>query len=241
MSQTVTTIDDWYKESNKSGYFLLRKEADVMNDETASLEGKQGHGFKKVVFASGSTHKVIKWSNAYRTYEQGELKGVASFTDLLTALTSGVNNSSVYTLGIGDSFLPEDGEDILVNIDGLHVIRSNPLGYSMEIYDADFTNLLTQVSLTTATGDLIVSGAVGQNINLKIGENTQIHIVDGKITLSGAEINISIADLYIGGNLVVSGTTNTIGQLTNNAKIQTTTIESSGNASLHAGRVDTGA
>jgi len=240
MSSPVTTIDDWYKESNKSGYFLLRKEADVLNAETASLEGKQGHGFKKIVFASGSAHKVIKWSNSYKTYEQGLLNAVATYPDLITLLNSGVNNSSVYTLGVGN-FLPEDGEDILVNIDGLHVIRSNALGYNMEIYNADFQALLTQVSLTTATGDLMVSGAVGQNINLMIGESTQIHIVDGQITLSGAIINVAIADLYVGGNLVVSGTTNAKGTLTADGLTETATLTSSANANLHGGRVDTGA
>jgi len=246
-AEPITTFSEYDVKDKYNGYLRLIKMVDVINSVPADsivTESVQSHGQKRIIFTTSGTHDLQRFRNRYAEGSGINLRDM-NLAQFDTFMQSGVDKGGVYT-GVG-TFDPNEGEDIVVNIHGQHIVRSNPDMYSIEMYDTDFATLLTHVQVQTATGDLIVSGTGGgtQKIELMIGESTRFIIEDGKITLSGTTLEFALTDLHVLGNLWVtnattlSGTTLGKGTVTAEGLVESATLTTSGNANLHGGRVNT--
>ena len=238
-STPISTFTEYDVHERYDGYLKLVKMVDVINavaGDSLATESRQAHGFKKIIYTTSGTHDITRWANL-KSYGSGVDLHSMIGSELDTVLQSGVDKGGVYT-AVG-TFDPNEGEDIVVNIHGQHILRSSADGYAIEMYDTDFANLLTKFNVDTLTGDVIVSGVAGgtQKIELMIGESTRLVIEDGKITLSGTTLEFALTDLHVLGNLWVTNNTVLSGTQDVEGHTSLLTLETSGLADLEGGNV----
>ena len=238
--QVVETFDDYAINDKYNGYLNMVKMKDVIKEVTADsivTETTQAHGFKRIIFTTSGTHDITRFKNIYTEGDGIDLRTM-TLSEFDTLMQSGVDKGGVYNF-VGN-FDPVEGEDIVVNIHGQHIIRSNPSRYAIEQYDTDFASLVSEISVDKATGNIVASGSVGTQVIFKVGDATQIIIEDGIITLVSAQVNLNLTDLFVSGTLTVDGIS------TLNAKLNVTsggsdisgavditgTLDSSGKAQL---------
>lgn len=237
--QTVTTFNEYDIYDRYNGYLKLVKMIDVISTVPADsivTESKQAHGFKRIIYTTSGSHDITRFMNAH-SFGSGVDLRVLTQTEFDTIMQSGVDKDGDYALGVG-TFDANEGEDILINIHGQHIIRSSPDGYAIEMYDTDFATLLTKISVeavgTGTYSNVIVSGVGGGagKIELMIGEDTRFIIEDGKITLSGTTLEFALTDLHVLGNLWVTNATVLSGTQDVEGHTTLLTVESSGKAQL---------
>lgn len=217
MSALASEVVNHYEiDSMWNGYFLGHKFVDLTEQtESLSFKGEQSHGMKRIIYASGSADDIPQFGNGYKDGTQ--MRGMTA-TEIETYLDNGL---STFGADVG-TFYPEQGTDVLVNVDGLHIVKSSPEGYSISMYDADFTNLMTRIEIDTTTGNVAVSGTTAQQITLQIGTNTQLIITDGDVTVLTDQMNFNITDLHVSGTLTVEGITTLNDATTINSTLNTT-------------------
>lgn len=157
MSQVVSTFDKYEVDEKYNGYLRLVKMKDVINSGSGTsivTETVQTHGLKRIIFSSSGSHDIMRFKNM-NTYGDGIDLTSMDYTEFDTVMTSGISKGGTYS-GVG-TFDPEEGEDILVNIEGHHIIRSNPSGYTIEMYDSGFTKLVSQININN-DGNMSMSG-----------------------------------------------------------------------------------
>ena len=243
-STPISTFTEYDVHERYDGYLKLVKMVDVINavaGDSIATESRQAHGFKRIVYTTSGTHDITRWANL-KSYGSGVDLHSMIGSELDTVLQSGVDKGGDYG-AFGGTFDPVEGEDILVNIQGQHILRSNPDGYAIEMYNTDFATLLTKISVeavgTGTYSNVIVSGVAvaGSKIELQIGESTRFIIEDGKITLSGSVLEFALTDLHVLGNLWVTNATVLSGTQDVEGHTSLLTLETSGLADLEGGNV----
>ena len=232
LDSKISTSDvDHYKiVSQPNGYFLGHKFEDLSNQSASlSKKGEQAHGFKRIVYSTQGSYPIPEFSNEYK-HNTTQLRGMTA-TQVEDYLNSGVDTVAI----LGD-FYPNEGEDILINIDGQHIVKSDLTGYYIQMYDLDFANLLSQIIFDKATGNITMSGATTQEFTMQIGDNTKLILKDGDITLVADTVNLNLTDLHVSGTLTVEGITTL-----NDATTINSTLDTTGRTKLHGTRADTGA
>lgn len=123
------------------------------SDETTTAryayQSKQSTGFRHFIFDAG---------NINMKYESTGTPTVSTVTieDLETVVDVGIEDQIPNAVLDGQHFIPDDGDWIIVNVPGQHIIRSTSSGLRLQMYTADFTAFQSEI-LLDKNGDIVIT------------------------------------------------------------------------------------
>lgn len=203
--------------SSDVGYvdYIKAAHPDEAAADKYAYRAEQGTGFRRFVYSTDSVKSPLM------EYESVDINSVSKvdIKDIETIIDAGVDAAVTGTDGLlvaEQTLLPQDGQDILINFPGWHVVRSDDTGYTIEIFDgAGLANLVSYIAFEKTSG----------NVELGAGTTTITMTKDGIITIAGAAgltidgdiTTTGSGGLIIAGNVDIEGTLNVLGVTTHGA------------------------
>jgi phage baseplate assembly protein gpV len=178
---SLSSYDSYRYEFNEAGFFLLQKLESLLGTAVAK-EGAIGHGFSKIVFTSSGSATIYRADDVLN--QNSVHLTTQEFTDVITSIETAMG-----TAGDLSTFLPADGEEVVVNLEGLHIVRSSPTEYSITMY-TDTTWAVVKMQ--------IILDKTNDRIRISHGSNI--------LELNGTELNLA-GDFTIVGDFTHSGGT----------------------------------
>jgi len=180
-----------------------------------AYRAEQGTGFRRIVWDAGNTNIAYRSTNAAPSATDPIISvPKVELKDIETVADAHIANQITGTAAFATpekTLLPLDGEDVLINIPGWHVVRSDELGYTIEMYDAaTLTTLISSIAIESSTGTVQVASGNSNITMLKDGTITiDTSVSNSNIVLNAGtgDVTMAVGDLNITGGLIVSGAT----------------------------------
>lgn len=161
------------------------------DEETATdkyaYRSEQGTGFRRFIYPAGDTidNSLIYESTTINSVSKVDIEDLESLID-----AQFVNQIAGTTLT--KQFLPDDGEDILINFAGQNILRSNKDGIHLEVYDdVNFTELISLIDIDRETGDIFIGAGT---TDISITKDGAITIDDGTRSIVLGTTNIVLTN-----------------------------------------------
>ncbi len=191
------------------GYIDYIKAAHSAKTTTSRFahRSEQGTGFRRWIYDAGNSNMKFKSEQKFST-SKVDIKDMEDIID--TALGTAIGGST-----LTKQFLPDDGEDILINFPGQNIIRSNKDGIHLEIYDnTTLTTLVSLIDIDTTTGEILIGAGTSDITIVKDGtitidtsasnSNIILNTGSGDLVLTAGKLDIT-GDLSVSGKLDVEG------------------------------------
>jgi hypothetical protein len=176
------------------GYVNMINSMHPADTTPVAVRSEQGNAFRRIIYGQGNqTDSSATLTDA----------GMVKIVDIETVLDAAMGTDLHSATGV-TTFLPavaDAGEDLLVNIPGQHIIRSEPAGLSLEMYTgATLSSLTTSIDMPKSSGNIILTA--GSAI-ITITKDGAISIDDGSYSITVGTSSIVATDGSV--SLTISG------------------------------------
>lgn len=151
-----------------------------------AYRSEQGTGFRRFVYSAGVA-PLIEYETTTAPISVSKVQIEDLETVVNTSLVAAIDGTT-----LTKKFLPDDGEDILINFAGQNILRSNKDGIHLEVYDdVKFTELISLIDIDRETGDIFIGAGT---TDISITKNGAITIDDGTRSIVLGTLNIVLTN-----------------------------------------------